>query len=199
MRNGRLIALLFLPLLGCYAQIEAPSVTMTHNLCGTTDCMPGLGASLTVWQVSGANTFSVSFGDQPLLNPTNSVGPTTVNTSLLLNQGEFDMITTGAGADFSGVNTVDLYAVNPGVSTAGDPCATPANCTKIASFNKTTDGAANRQLVLKGNGSDLAKLIDTSTHTLSLEIRPSGNAPTPALWNAQVSMDMSLTSRANLP
>jgi hypothetical protein len=199
MRNARLVAVLCLSLLGCYAQVEVPGLSMTHTLCSAGDCVPGAGASLSVWQVSGSNTFAVNFGDQPLLQPTNTVGPTTLNTSLILNQCEFDMVTQGTGADFSGVTSVDLLAVNPGVSTAGDPCATAGNCTVIATFSRATDGAATRRLVLKGNGADLAKLIDQSSHALNIEIRPSGAAPTPALWNADVSLDMSLTSRANLP
>ena len=199
MRNRKLIAFLFAPLLGCFAQVDAPELTMTRPLCATTDCVPGGAAPLTIIQVSGANTFTVDFGDQPLLKPSSDLGPATLNTSLILNSGAMDMITAGSGADFSQVQTVTVFALNPGVSPAGDPCATAGNCTIIASYNRNTDPAATRHLDLKGNGSDLVKLIDQASHSLTLEIQASGQAPSPALWNANVSMDMSLTSRASYP
>lgn len=195
MRNAKLI--LLLPLLGCYAQLEVPGVDMTHTLCPAADCVPGGGLPLSVIQVSGLNTFTVDFGDQPLLQSSNSLGPTTLKTSLILNQGAFDMKT--AGGDFKQVTTVQLLAVHPGVPLTGDPCATASNCTAIAAYTQSTDGIADQRLVLKGNGSDLIALIDQSTHQLNLEIKASGQAPAPANWNADVSMDMSLTSRANLP
>jgi hypothetical protein len=197
MRNTKLIALLLPTLTACYAQLEAPGVTMTHNLCGTSDCVPGGGLQLSLWQVSGNNTFTVDFGDQPLLAPSTAIGPTTLNTNLILNQSAFDMKTTGG--DFKNVDTVQLLAVHPGVPTGGDPCATASNCTAIAAYTKTTDGQADQYLALKGNGSNLVTFIDQGTHQLVLEIRASGQAPNPPLWNADVSMDMSLTSRANLP
>jgi|GraSoiStandDraft_52_1057288.scaffolds.fasta_scaffold191516_1 hypothetical protein len=202
MRNLKTIALLLLPLLGCFAQLEDQSVTIKHSLCGASgpDCVPGSGASLTIVQVSGSNTFTVNFGDQPLFKPSTALGPATLNTSLLINQAAFDMTTTGSGADFSGVNTAQVLAA-PRQSTGpgDDPCATPANCPVLAAYNKATDGAATRHLALKGNGSDIVKLIDQTTHQIIIEITASGTAPTPALWNADVSMDMGLNSRANFP
>jgi hypothetical protein len=197
MRNEKLIALLFAPLLGCYAQIEAPDVMMTHTLCSAGDCVPGGAAPLSIIQVSGSNTFTVDFGDQPLLAPSTTVGPTTVNTKLILNQGAFDMKTSGG--DFKNVDNAQLLAVNPGAPASGDPCATASNCTAIAAYTKTTDGQADQHLVLKGNGSDLVSFIRPTTHQLILEIQATGLAPSPPLWNADVSMDMSLTSRANIP
>jgi hypothetical protein len=197
MRNGKLIAFVCVPLLGCYAQLEVPGVTMTHTLCSGADCVPGGGAPLSLIQVSGSNTFVVDFGDQPLLQPSNEIGPTSLKTKLILNQGAFDMKT--AGGDFKNVDSVQLLAVHPGVAAGGDPCATATNCTVVAAYTKTSDGQADQHLVLKGNGSDLVTLIDQAAHKLTLEIKASGQAPTPALWNADVSMDMSLTSRANLP
>ena len=98
MRNRKLVALLFAPLLACYAQFEAPGVVITHTLCTGSDCVPGGGAPLSLIQVSGNNTFTVNFGDQPLLAPSTAIGPTTLNTKLILNQGAFDMKT--AGGDF---------------------------------------------------------------------------------------------------
>ena len=202
MRNLKTIALLLLPLLGCFAQLEDQSVTIKHSLCGASgpDCVPGSGASLTIVQVSGSNTFTVNFGDQPLFKPSTALGPATLNTSLLINQAAFDMTTTGSGADFSGVNTAQVLAA-PRQSTGpgDDPCAAPANCPVLAIYNKATDGAATRHLALKGNGSDIVKLIDQTTHQIIIEITASGTAPTPALWNADVSMDMGLNSRANFP
>lgn len=197
MRNRKLIALLFAPLMACYAQLEAPGVVMTHTLCSGADCVPGGGAPLSLIQVSGNNTFIVDFGDQPLLAPSTEIGPTTLNTKLILNQGAFDMKTTGG--DFKNVDTAQLLAVHPGVPLTGDPCATASNCTAIAAYTKATDGQADQHLALKGNGSDLVTFIDQGTHQLVLEIQASGNAPAPPLWNADVSMDMSLTSRANIP
>jgi hypothetical protein len=199
MRNPKWIALLLAPLCGCFAQLDSSDVQMTHMLCSpsTTNCIPGGGAPLAIIQVSGSNTFVVDFGDQPLLKPSNDLGPTTLKTKLLLSGGAFDMITSGA--DFSGVQTVTLLAVIPPNPGGTDPCATPSNCTTVATYDRTTDGAATTHLPLKGNGSDLVTLIDQSTHQLTLEIRATGTAPSPALWNANASMDMSLNSKADFP
>ncbi len=196
MRNLKWMALLVAPLIGCYAQIEDPSLTLTQTLCAASDCIPGGGAPLTLIQVSGANTFSFNFGNQPLLEKSTSVGPATLNNSLLLNGGAFDMVTSGA--DFNGVQTLTVYAVNPGVSTAGDPCATASNCTAIATYAQTPSSPPGRHLPLQSGGADLLNFIDPTSHTITFEIRGTGTAPTPAAWNANVSMDMSLTSRANL-
>jgi len=202
MRTLKTIVLIALPLLaGCFAQLETDGMTMTHSLCsGGSDCVPGGGASLTMVQVSGSNTFTVAFGDQPLLKPSSELGPATLKTSLLLNGAAFDMTTTGSGADFSGVQTIQLL-VAPRQSTGpgDDPCAAPTNCAILASYNQSTDGTAGRHLALKGNGADLINFISQSTHDLILEIKAQGTAPQPALWNADVSMDMALTSRANFP
>lgn len=197
MRIAKLTALLVVPLLGCYAQLEVPGVVMTHTLCSAADCVPGGGLPLSVIQVSGLNTFTVDFGDQPLLQSSNAIGPTTLKTNLILNSGAFDMKT--AGGSFNNVTSVQLLAVHPGIPLTGDPCATAANCTAVAAYTQSTDGTADQRLVLKGNGTDLIALIDQSSHQLNLEIKASGQAPAPANWNADVSMDMSLTSRANLP
>jgi hypothetical protein len=197
MRNAKLVALLCAPLLGCFAQLDAPGIAMSHTLCSGAPCVPGGGAPLSVIQVSGANTFVVNFGDQPLLKPSTDVGPATLKSTAVLNNGAFDMITSGT--DFSGVQTVTLLAVNPGVPNSGDPCATASNCTTVATYDRTTDGAATAHLPLKGNASDLVKLIDQTSHTLTLEIRATGTAPSAALWNATVSIDISLNSKANFP
>ena len=62
MRNLKTIALLLLPMLGCFAQLEDESVALSHNLCGgTTNCMPG-NLPLGLIQISGQNTFTVDFG-----------------------------------------------------------------------------------------------------------------------------------------
>jgi hypothetical protein len=199
MRNLRAIALLLTPLMGCYAQLENPSVTMTHPLCPAgTDCVPGGSSSLSVIQVSGTNTFVVDFGDQPLLQSSSEIGPATVKTSLILNQALFDMTTSGA--DFTGVNTIQLLSA-PRESTGpgDDPCAPPTSCPILAAYDSSTDGTANQRIVLRGNGSDLISLIDPTTHRLVIEIQASGQAPSPPLWSADVSMDMALTSRADFP
>jgi hypothetical protein len=197
MRNLKAICLL-IPMLGCYAQLENPSILLTHNLCGgTTNCMPG-GAMLGLLQVSGQNTFNVDFGNQPLLKPTSDLGPTTLKTAIALNSAEFDL-QPQAGADFSGVNSVSLLAaINPPGTPGGDPCATASNCTVIADFDKTRDGAANQKLVLRSKGIDLINLINQTNHQLMLEIQATGNGPG-TNWNADVSMDIAVTSRANFP
>jgi hypothetical protein len=192
------MALCLAPLLGCFAQIEDPSVTMTHSLCAANaNCIPGgPGVPLSV-STTGGNTFTVAFGDQPLLKPTSSLGPTTLNSSLMLNQATFDMKTTGA--DFTQVDSVKLLAaIQPPNPPTADPCATPANCVLIAIFQKSTDGVANQQIVLKGNGSDVLTYINTTTHDLTVQIQATGFAPT-VPWNADVAMDMALKSRAKFP
>jgi hypothetical protein len=198
MRNRNWIALFVAPLLGCYVQVEDPSLTLTKTLCTGSDCIPGGSAPLSLIQVSGANTFSFNFGDQPLLQKSTSVGPATMKSTLLLSGAAFDMLTSGA--DFNGVQSLSVMAVNPGAPAGGpDPCATASNCTTLATYTKPAGSTPGRHLDLVSAGSDLVDFIDPTTHTLVLEIRGSGTAPAPAQWNAQVSMDMSFTSRANLP
>lgn len=197
MRNGKLLAVLLAPLFGCYAQLEAPDVSMSHTLCPGADCVPGGGAPLSVIQVSGLNTFVVDFGNQPLLQPSTSVGPTTLNTSLILSQAAFDLTT--AGADFTGVTSVRLLSAPRQSTGAGDdPCA-GGTCPTLALYQQSVDGVSNQRLVLKGNGTDLVPLINQSTHQMIVEIQATGTAPNPPAWNATVSMDMALKSRANLP
>jgi len=197
MPNRTVIALMLLPLLGCFAQVENDSIVLTHNLCGTgTNCVPGGGAPLTLITVSGSNTFTVSFGDQPLLQPSTAVGPASLTTSLLLNQAAFDMETSGA--NFSGVTAAQLL-VAPRQSTGpgDDPCAAPANCPVLASYTKgPADPAPDQHLALQGNGSDLVNYIDQASHSLIVEIAAQGTAPSAPSWNADVSMDMALKSRA---
>lgn len=198
MRNGKTIALFLAPLLGCYAQLEAPDVSMTHTLCSAGDCVPGASQSLTIIQVSGLNTFVVDFGNQPLLKPSNSLGPTTLNTSLILSQAAFDMKT--AGGDFKGVTSVRLLrAPRESTGPGDDPCAATGSCPTLALYQQSVDGVSDQRLVLKGNGSDLVSFIDQTTHKLIVEIQATGTAPAPPLWNADVSMDMALKSRANFP
>jgi len=199
MRSSKVPALLAVLLAGCFAQLEDKSVTISRPLCNGAPCVPGSGANLnTALQASGYNTFKVSFGDQPLLKSSTSVGPATVSTSLLVNQAQFTMKTAG---DFSQVNSLTLLKA-PAMSTAGtpDPCAgaTPA-CPTLATYTKATDGTATQTLVLKGTGVDLIPLIDGTTHELIIEITATGNAPAPAVWDADASMDMYLKSRANIP
>jgi hypothetical protein len=198
MRNPTLIAVL-LAVCGCYAQFEGDSITMSHNLCGASgNCMPG-GVPLGVVQVSGQNTFTVSFGDQPLLSPTTDLGPATVKTSLTVNDAAF-ALQPQAGASFSAVNTVTLLAaLNPPATPGADPCATASNCVVIADFDKTRDGAADQRIVLTSKGVDLVTVINASTHDLVLQIQATGTAPGPGAWNADLSMDMALKARANFP
>lgn len=194
MRNLKAIALLVLPLLGCFAQLENPSISIAHNLCGgTTNCMPGT-LPLGLIQVSGQNTFAVDFGNQPLLKPSSQLGPTTLKTSLILN-GASVQLQNAASGDFKQVTKISLLAA----PTATTDCqATGSNCTLLADFDSTRDGAANQTIALKGPGVDLINYISTTAHTLELQLQASGTGPNNA-WNADVSMDMALTSRANFP
>jgi hypothetical protein len=199
MRNRIAIVLLLAPLLGCFVQVENPSVSISQSLCtGGSNCVPGFGAPLSLIQVNGNNSFTVDFGDQPLFKSSSSVGPATLNSSLMLNGGAFDMTTSGAS--FSGVSTVTLLAAHQPPATPGaDPCQPASNCSVIATYNSSVDGPANQHLELRGNGSDLLTFIDATTHQLILQIQAQGTAPTPPAWNADVSMDMALKSRANFP
>jgi len=202
MRSSRVPALLAVLLAGCFAQLEAESVSLSRPLCNGAPCVPGNSASLnTVLQASGYNTIRVSFGDQPLLKSSTSVGPATVTTSLVLNQALMNL--KPAGGNFSQVDSLTLLAA-PRMSngTPGDdPCAgaVPPACPTLAVYTRATDGVANQSIVLKGNGSDLIALIDATTHELIIEIRGTGNAPSDTVWDADVSMDMALKSRANIP
>ena len=109
MRNLKAISLLLLPLFGCFAQLENPDIALSHNLCGgTANCMPG-ALPLGLMQISGQNTFTVDFGDQPLLQPSTAVGPATVNTSLILG-GAGIQLQNAASGDFSQVATISLLA-----------------------------------------------------------------------------------------
>jgi hypothetical protein len=199
MRNRIAVALFLAPLLGCFVQVESPDLTLTHSLCSSgTNCVPGFSAPLSLIQVNGQNSFTVDFGDQPLLKSSSDLGPATLNSSLVLNGGAFDMTT--AGADFTGVTSVNLLAASQPPGTPGaDPCQPASNCTVVATYNSATDGTANQHLVLKGNGSDLLTFIGATTHQLILQIQAQGTAPSTPGWNADVSMGMALKSRANFP
>ncbi len=202
MRNAT-IALLLATLLGCYAQVEDGSISITHTLCTprNSNCIPGAGP-LAIIQVNGENTFTANFGDQPLLKPSTSLGPTTLTTVLILNQATITMITQGV--DLSGIQSATLYAVHPGVCTGTtcatiDPCATTSNCTVVATYTQPNPPPAQvPEVVLKGSAKDLVPLIDQATHSLTMEIAISGSAPSNP-WNADVAMDMSLKSRASFP
>jgi hypothetical protein len=192
MRNLKAISLLILPLFGCFAQLENPDIALIHNLCGgTATCMPG-GAPLGLIQITGANTFSVDFGDQPLLQPSTSIGPATVNTVLILSGGSIQLQDAASG-DFSQVTSLSLFAA-PDTST---DCSTAGTCTVLADYVRTRDGAANQTITLKGRGVDLITFISTS-HSMNLQLQASGTGPSGA-WNADVSMDMALKARANFP
>jgi hypothetical protein len=193
MRNLKAISLLLLPLFGCFAQLENPDIALTHNLCGdTTTCMPG-NAPLGLMQITGQNTFTVDFGDQPLLQPSTSIGPATVNTSLILSGGAIQLQNAASG-DFSQVTAITLYAAP---SSTTDCSAAGSNCTVLADYDRTRDGAANQTLVLRGRSVDLITLISTS-HSLELQLQAAGTGPANA-WNADVSMDMAMKARANFP
>jgi hypothetical protein len=195
MQNLKAISLLLLPLLGCFAQLENPDVSLTHNLCGgTTNCMPG-AMPLGLIQISGQNTFSVDFGDQPLLKPSSELGPATLNTSLILNGGAMQLQNAASG-NFNNVNTISLYAAP---SSTTDCTASGSGCTLLADFDKARDGTANQTITLKGRNVDLVNYISTASHTLELQFTATGSSGPASAWNADVSMDMALKSRANFP
>ncbi|SRR6266446_1737777 len=195
MRNLKVIFLVLLPLLGCFAQLENPAVTLTHNLCGgTTNCMPG-AMPLGLIQISGQNTFTVDFGNQPLLKPSSDLGPATLTTSLILNAGVMQLQNPASG-NFNNVNTITLYAA-PSATT--DCTATGSGCTVLADFDKARDGMANQTLTLKGRNVDLITYISTTAHTLGLQFTATGSSGPANPWNADVSMDMALTARAKFP
>jgi len=194
MRNLKTIALLLLPLFGCFAQLEDQTVTVSHNLCGgATNCMPA-ALPLGLIQVSGSNTFTVNFGDQPLLKPSSDLGPATLNTSLILG-GAGVQLQNPASGDFTQVQTISLLIA----PTSGVDCSSAgSNCTLVADYDKTRDGTANQSIVLKGHSVDLIQYISTTTHSVQLQLQATGTGPNNA-WNADVSMDMALKARANFP
>ena len=194
MRNLKAISLLLLPLFGCFAQIENPDITLTHNLCGgSTNCMPG-ALPLGLVQISGQNTFTLNFGDQPLLQPSSSVGPATLNTSLIVG-GAGVQLQNSASGDFNSVTKLSLL-VAPTSTT--DCSANGSNCTLVADYDQPRDGVADQTIVLRGYGVDLIKYISTTSHSLQLQLQAAGQGPRSA-WNADVSMDMALKARANFP
>jgi hypothetical protein len=194
MRNLKAVSLLLLPLLGCYAEVENPSISLSHNLCGgTTNCMPG-GLPLGLIQISGQNTFTVDFGDQPLLQPSTGLGPTTLKTTLILN-GAAVQLQNSASGNFNQVTKISL--LNAPTATT-DCSASGSTCTLLADFDSTRDGPANQTITLRGANIDLINFIAAATHSMNLQLQASGTGPANA-WNAEVSMDMALTSRANFP
>jgi hypothetical protein len=194
MRNLKIIALLLLPLLGCFAQIEDQSVALSHNLCGgATNCMPG-ALPLGLIQISGQNTFTVNFGDQPLLQPSSSLGPATLNTSLILN-GAGVRLQSSASGDFKNVATISLLAA-PAATT--DCSASGSNCTLLADYDRNRDGTADQSIALRGHDVDLISYISTTSHSVQLQFQATGTGPG-STWNADVSMDMALKARANFP
>jgi hypothetical protein len=195
------IALLAASLASCYAQVEDTSVVVTHSLCtpSTSDCLPGGGAGIPAG-AGGGNTFTVPFGDVPLLKSSASFGPATLRTTLVLNRSTFTMGGT-PGANFSGITQVQLLSA-PTASTGpgNDPCASPPTpCPVIAAYNKATDGAADQQIVLKTQIPNLVDLIDPTTHQIIFEVQAQGQAPTPLLWRASFGLDLAIKSRAGIP
>src|SRR6266478_6727790 len=187
MRNLKAISLLLLPLFGCFAQIENPDITLTHNLCGgSTNCMPG-ALPLGLVQISGQNTFTLNFGDQPLLQPSSSLGPATLNTSLIVG-GAGVRLQNSASGNFLNVQKISILAA-PTATT--DCSATGSNCTLLADYDQTRDGPADQSIVLKGHNVDLISYISTTSHSVQLQFQATGTGPGSA-WNADVSMDMAL-------
>jgi hypothetical protein len=185
----------------CYAQVEDGSVLVTHSLCtpSTTPCIPGGGATISFFNASGNNTFTVNLGDVPFLKSSSSLGPATLNTTLTLNSSTFDMKT--AGADFKGLTQVQLLRA-PRASTGptDDPCAAPPTpCPVIAAYNQATDGVADQQIVLKSLVPNLIDSIDQTTHSIIFEVTAKGTAPSPLLWSADFTMNLALKARAGIP
>jgi hypothetical protein len=64
------------------------------------------------------------------------------------------------------------------------------------------DGPADQTLLLRGQGQNMIDVINSSSHSLILEIQASGNAPgsiSVPLWNASLDLDLALTARASFP
>ena len=187
-------------LAACYAQVEDGSVQVTHALCNpsTTGCIPGGGIPISTFTATGNNTFTVNFGDVPLLKSSDTLGPATLHTTLSLNKATFDMQTSGG--DFKGITQAQLLQA-PRASTgpSDDPCAGTANCPVIAVYLQSTDGVADQQIVLKSQVANLVDLIDPTTHQIIFEVRAQGTAPQPSLWSANLTMDLGMKSRVNYP
>jgi len=188
-------------LASCYAQVEDGSVQITHSLCSpsTNNCIPGGGLALSTFKANGNNTFTVPVADVPFLNGSKSLGPATVNTTIALNNATFDMVPQ-PNADFKGLTQVQLLKA-PRASTGptDDPCATPVNCPVLAAYNQATDGVADQHIVLKSQVSNLLDSIDQTNHNIIFEVTAKGNAPTPAFWSADFTMDLGLKARAGVP
>ena len=200
MRVHRILIAVLLPAVSsCYLQVEDSAVQVTHSLCtpSTSPCVPGApGLPISAFNAAGGNTFTVSFGSVPLLQSTSSVGPATAHTNVALNTATFMMRTPGAS--FSGIQSVNLLHVPPGAPTTGDPCPATANCTPIASYDASTDGPADQQIVLRSQVANLLDLVDPVQHTLTIAVHATGVAPSQP-WTADLVMNLGMKARVNLP
>ena len=204
MRIHRLtIAVLVAQLTGCYVQVEDDSVQVTHSLCPSSagDCIPGGGVTpINAFNSSGSNMFTVNLGDVPLLKNSDSLGPATLHTTLELKSASFDMVTTGSGADFSGVQTVQLLSAPSGSLSGTDPCADIAKCKIIAVYDRSIDGMPDpRRVVMKSRIPNLVDVIDPTSHSITIEVKASGAAPKVRVWTANLTLDLGIKSSVNYP
>ena len=203
MQTSRLpMVFLAASLAACYAQVEDSAVQVTHSLCNppTSACIPGGGVTpISAFNSTGGNTFSVNFGNVPLLKSSDTIGPATLHTTLTLNSASFDMVTPGTGADFSGIQTVQLLSAPSGAPAGTDPCPSPTSCPVIAIYDRAVDGMPDpRKLTLRNKAANLVDLIDAS-HTLTIEVKATGSAPAAPFWNADLTMDLGMKSRVDYP
>jgi len=193
---------LILPLLfalsglaGCYAQVEDPNVSLTHDLCpqATPLCIPGGSASLSL--VNLVPEITVGLGSSTLLSgTTTSAGPVTLNNTLILNDAVLTLVAPASGADFSGVTSVTLSAI----ANNDTSCTVATDCTTIATYDQSTDGVAGKTLPLKGSGVNLISITGGGSE-LALSVRANGTAPAAAMWAGTVTLDMSVKARGSFP
>ncbi len=181
-------------LAGCYAQVEDTDVAyLQSNVCGTPPTCPGNNTALNFGTVL-VPPFATDLGNAGLLTSSESKqGPLTFRGGMLLNQTVVTM-TTPADGNFNGLRTVDLRA-----AVGNDNCAQlSATCRSVGSFDSGRDGVAQQRLVLRGTNVNLLEIAGPSKR-LTIYVRATGNAPTPPTWNADLELDLAISTRASFP
>jgi hypothetical protein len=178
----------------CFAEVDAPQVSLSHTLCPLTGpaCLPGGGAPLSVIPIGASRTFEVALG--PLQLPAEKKGgPVRLAAEVRL-RGASLAVVGSPGASLSGVARLELVQASP----ADPACATPQGCRVLARYDHAVDGLADRALRLRADGIDLLELSRSQTK-LVLLLRAAGTAPAPATWNAEVGIDVDVRIRASAP
>jgi hypothetical protein len=178
----------------CFAEVDAPQVSLSHTLCPATGpaCLPGGGAPLSVIPIGASRTFEVDLG--PLQLPAEKKGgPVRLAAEVRL-RGASLAVVQSPGASLSGLTRLELVQASP-----TDPtCATPQGCRTLARYERAVDGPADRALRLRADDVDLLELARSQSR-LVLLLRAAGTAPTPAGWNAEVGIDVDVKVRASAP